>query len=173
MRELKSPLCIGLADSHKLQCSRGIEEGARGGWGWGSPLHMAPLEQLRWRLPKVAYLLFYCLKCTTAASQSWGNRTLTRDDAAPVPPSPEESAHLSNNHLGLPGILQCGVNGMQLHRLVHPHSAKDPYNGRGICAPLPSAFQNHAYACSCSCYFLLSSLMHTVHGTPFAAQSST
>lgn len=64
----QSPLCIGLAHSDELHGRRGIEKGP-GGWGrWRPPLHMPPLDKLGWGLPKVAYLLFYCLQCTEAVS---------------------------------------------------------------------------------------------------------
>ena len=66
----QSPLGIRLPHGDQLHCSRGIEKWPCGGGRWGSPLHMAPLEQLGWGLPEVAYLLFYCLQCTQAGQPS-------------------------------------------------------------------------------------------------------
>lgn len=51
------PLGIRLAHSDKLYSRGLVQEGPGGGAGGCIPLEVAPLEELRWRLAKVAYLL--------------------------------------------------------------------------------------------------------------------
>ena len=56
------PFSIGLAHCNKLYSRGLVEEGPCGGAGRSIPPDVAPLEQLRRCLPKVAYLLFHSLQ---------------------------------------------------------------------------------------------------------------